>query len=298
MSRRALAITACTLLLIALATEIILRTVFGFCDAALCTTHPCYEYSFAPSQHRHRFRHTIHYNSYSQRSDEPDSSKTIVLGLGDSVLNGGAPTDQADIATTLASNDTIQILNISAGSWGPDNCAAYLDTHGTFTASLILLIVTSHDAHDNMDFSPIVGTPAYPDRQYPLAIAELCHRYLLPRLKRTLHINPPKSHNGTDIQKGPAPFNPGFDRIRQIADSLNIPFRIYLHPDIHELRKGSFNTQGREIIDWARSHNIPLTTGISNGETPDHFRDGIHYNREGQRHLARWMQQATAGLHR
>ena len=114
------------ILLIICSLEAVLRYRFGFCDAPLSIESDRYEYIFAPNQNRHRFGNHIIYNSYSQRSQEPDSNKTIVLGLGDSVINGGVQTDHGDLATTIASNDTLQILNISAGSWGPDNCAAYL----------------------------------------------------------------------------------------------------------------------------------------------------------------------------
>lgn len=40
-----------------------------------------------------RFGNHIHYNSYSQRSDEPDTTKVIILGLGDSVIYGGVQVD-------------------------------------------------------------------------------------------------------------------------------------------------------------------------------------------------------------
>ena len=39
-----------------------------------------------PNQDGYRFGNHYHYNSYQQRSEEPDSTKKIVLGLGDSVL--------------------------------------------------------------------------------------------------------------------------------------------------------------------------------------------------------------------
>ena len=107
--------------------ELILRYVFGFCDAVLYQSSPAYEYIAQPNQHRYRFFSHIDCNSYSQRSEEPDSTKTIVLGLGDSVIFGGTMLDQDSVATTLFSKETgMQMLNISSGSWGPDNCAAYL----------------------------------------------------------------------------------------------------------------------------------------------------------------------------
>ena len=178
-----IAISIC-LILIALS-ELILRFFFGFCDAVLYQSSPAYEYIAQPNQHRYRFFSHIDYNSYSQRSEEPDSTKTIVLGLGDSVIFGGTMLDQDSIATTLFSKETgMQMLNISSGSWGPDNCAAYLKEKGTFGAKAMVLVCSSHDAFDIMSHVPVVGIyPEYPDEQYKLAIWEVIDRYLIPRIK-------------------------------------------------------------------------------------------------------------------
>lgn len=286
------------ILFIISALEIVLRVKFGFCDAPLAISSEKYEYAFAPSQDRHRFGNHVYYNSYSQRSEEPDSSKIIVLGLGDSVINGGVQTDQSDLATTISSDENIQILNISAGSWGPDNCAAYLEEQGTFEAKKMLLVVSSHDAHDIMDFQPIVGVHAsYPIKQYSFAIVELFDRYLLPRIykKKIENLDPDKKveNNVGSIVKGYGQFNPGFDRLKSIADSMGIEMAIYLHPDRIELSDGEFNSQGQEIIDWAKNNNISLTSGFEMGESLTTLRDGIHLNQNGQRILANWMKQQT-----
>ena len=80
-----------------------------------------------------------------------------ILVFGDSVLNGGSLTDHKKLATTLlekslqkSCDPLIRVLNISAGSWGPDNAFSYLKKHGDFNASAIVLFFSSHDAHDNM----------------------------------------------------------------------------------------------------------------------------------------------------
>ena len=148
---------------------------YGFANAPLFEESIAYEYIAKPNQDMMRFGNHIHYNSYSQRSDEPDTTKVIILGLGDSVINGGVQVDQDDIATSLFTKETgMQMLNISVGSWGPDNCAAYLRENGLFGAKAMFLVVSSHDAHDNINHQPVVGVhPSYPDKQYPLAWAEL-----------------------------------------------------------------------------------------------------------------------------
>lgn len=43
---------------------------------------------------------------------------------------------------------------------------------------------------------------------------------------------------------------------------------------------------GVEIIEWARDNNVPLYGGITYGEKPNMYKDVIHLNENGQRHLA------------
>ena len=175
--------------------EVILREGWGFCDTVLMQESERYEYIAQPNQDRMRFRHHVIYNSLSMRSSELQKGSVRILGLGDSVINGGVLTDQDSLATTLLSSalsDTlhqeVQILNISAGSWGPDNCNAYLEEKGYFDAKVMLLVVSSHDAYDNMDFKPTVGVHvSFPSKQYISAIVELFDRYLIPKVKDWFH---------------------------------------------------------------------------------------------------------------
>ena len=69
--------------------EIALRMCLGMCQAPLYKESDKWEYMACANQDGQRFGHHYHYNSYQQRSEEPDSTKKIVLGLGDSVLFGG-----------------------------------------------------------------------------------------------------------------------------------------------------------------------------------------------------------------
>ncbi|MFN0048046.1 MAG: hypothetical protein ACKVOU_02860, partial [Cytophagales bacterium] len=170
--------------------EFFLRFYFGFCNTVLMKEDSNCEYMAQPSQSRFRFRNMIKYNSFSMRSDEIDSASLIILGFGDSVINGGVQTDHDSLATTILSKSftklyqqKVQFLNISAGSWGPDNCYAYLQKYGNFNAKSIYLFVSSHDAYDNMNFQKIVGVnESFPSSQYSLAIYEMFDRYLKPRL--------------------------------------------------------------------------------------------------------------------
>lgn len=290
-----IAISICFILIALL--EFTLRFVFGFCDAVLYQSSPAYEYIAQPNQHRYRFFSHIDYNSYSQRSEEPDSTKTIVLGLGDSVIFGGSMLDQESIATTLFSKETgMQMLNISSGSWGPDNCAAYLKEKGTFGAKAMVLVCSSHDAFDVMSHIPVVGIyPNYPDKQYKLAIWEVIDRYLMPRIKVYFSgkqlldpdaqvVEKVKSDEG--VAQKSFNFDPGFDQLLQISEEKHIPFFIYLHPEKGEVEKNEYKEGGKLIIVWANTHHVKLVDGLKEGVTTDMFRDVIHLNEKGQRNLA------------
>lgn len=278
--------------------ELLLSSFLGLAHAPLYYESNEYEYMACPNQDGYRFGNHYHYNSYSQRSEEPDSTKTIVLGLGDSVIFGGVMTDQDSLATSLFSAETgMQMLNISAGSWGPDNCAAYLKEKGLFGAKAMLLLVSSHDAYDNMDFQKIVGVHAsYPNRNYLTAWGELICRYLYPRTIGKLtgwegqNVDPDQQVlNGIGIHKSGKVFNPGFDQLKEMADSAGIPLIVCLHPDQQELQKKEYNLQGKEIINWCRKNGITPILELNEGISTEMYRDGIHTNEKGQRFEADLM---------
>lgn len=155
------------------------------------------------------------------------------------------------------------MLNISAGSWGPDNLAAYLNENGLFDAEVMIVVLSSHDAHDIMDFEPVVDVhPSYPSKQYSFALVELFDRYLIPMAKRKLGIG----ENGLDpdeaaneaakrgIRKGEDKgFNPGWDQLKEICAKAGIPLYVYLHAEKGEVVDGKYNDQGDEIIAWAQA---------------------------------------------
>jgi len=267
--------------------EIGLRVIFGFCDAVLLRTDPDYEYIAIP-QKRHRFGNNIYYNSFSQRNAEPTDS-SLVLGFGDSVINGGTQTDQDSLATTHLSEYLSKkysrpylVTNISAGSWGPDNCYAYLKKQGNFGAKGMLLVVSSHDAYDDMNFMPVVGkNPDFPDKQYSLAIIELFDRYIIPRIfKKKVDENSQLVINKQTVS---TPFNSGFENFKRYSDSAHIPLTIYLHADKTELISGTYNSQGLEIINFCTRQNIRLIKELDYHLQESSYRDNIHLNSAGQR---------------
>ncbi len=274
------------LLMIVLLAEFTLRIIWGFGKMPLYIKSSKYEYMYAPNQEMLRFGHYFYTNSYSQRSSEPDSTKCIILGLGDSVINGGSQTDNDSLATNLVTAETdFQMLNISAGSWGPDNCAAYLDELGIFNAKAMFVLLSSHDFGDTMDFLPTVGVhESFPDEQYFCAIYEVWDRYVYPRLSSSSKKMDPDQRVLSGIDKGNV-FNDGWNQLKIIADRAQIPLIIILHAEQSELRKGEYNDKGVAIVAWADANNVRLVKDITY-LNEEHYRDNIHINNMGQRVIA------------
>lgn len=272
-----------------------MRTCFGFCDTVLMKENSDYEYVAQENQNRSRFRNYIKYNSVSMRSEDIDTTALIILGFGDSVINGGVLTDHDSLATTLLSKKLskihekkIQFLNISAGSWGPDNCYAYLKKHGNWKAKSIFLFVSSHDAYDNMNFEKIVDiNKSFPSTQYSFALYEIVDRYLIPRLTSKFRKSATETSKlGINKKKDNQIFNSGFKSFLNYSNQNKIPLTLYLHAEKQELKSKKYNKHGQEIIQFAHKNNIPIILDLENGLELSDFRDAIHINSEGQKKLA------------
>lgn len=169
--------------------ELIARYKLGLGDPPLVVADPEMAYVFAPSRNYIRFGNRIHYNAYSMRSDDfpahkssPDEKR--VLFFGNSIINGGALTDQSRIATTLLQDrlrarlsQLVWVGNVSAGGWGPESEWAYAKRYGFFDADVVVIVLTDGDYHNPRQY--IAGTdPNFPIRKPLLALQEAVIRYL------------------------------------------------------------------------------------------------------------------------
>ena len=91
---------------------------------------------------------------------------------------------------------------------------------------------------------------------------------------------------GINKQKGDSIFNSGFLDFYQYSLSNNIPLTIYLHAEKKELKAGSYNEQGQEILTFANERNIPIIKDLDDGLEISDYRDDIHINKQGQRKMA------------
>ncbi|MBY0112533.1 MAG: hypothetical protein K2Y21_06905 [Phycisphaerales bacterium] len=292
-----------------LAAELLARFALGLGDPPLFQKDDTIEYVLKPGTY-HRFGHAIHINQWSQRSPEIEAKKSDpnelrVLVIGDSVVNGGALLDDSQIATSLLESSLrtklarpVRVLNISAGSWGPQNELAYLEKFGAFDANAIVVVWSSHDAWDVPRFDGL--REDQPEQRPPLAVGELITRYALPRLRRS-------------TASAPAPTDNDFDQAMQsaidliaFARSRNLPIAIVLHETRGEI-EGKADTdqsldRGRRLLnDMITTTGIPLSLtrthlapALAKGEAV--FQDDIHPTASGQKLLAECLEQAVRPL--
>jgi hypothetical protein len=262
------------------------------------------EYLFVPNQEIRRFGNRIHYNEWSMRSESMSKHKPPyefrVLVLGDSVVNGGALTDQASLATTLLESDLCRRLgrparvgNVSAGSWGPANLLAYVRRFGIFDADVVVTVLSNHDAWDAPDWAPVVGRdPDYPGRRPCCAVWEALTRYV-PRL---LGWGPPRRPEVRDETTERISLGALRELYRLVHQSGSTAMCV-LHRERVELGHHSEPAGLRAIRAVATSANVPcldLSTRLHHEEGIA-YRDNIHLTARGQQLLEQLLMEAVAG---
>ena len=177
--------------------ELTLRFAFGLGNPPLSQADSDTGYRFQPNQKITRFGKKIEYNQYSQRSEPINPQKpqevSRILVIGDSVTNGGSPTNQTQTITEQLESKlssigvNFEVLNASAGSWGIGNQLGYLRKFGTFESNAVVIQIGTHDLTQPTSTSERVGrNPNYPTHPPLLATQELITRYILPRLFKAL----------------------------------------------------------------------------------------------------------------
>ncbi len=192
-----------SLVAMTIALELFFRFRFGFGTPPLYVGDETIGYRLAPNQQVTRFGNRITVNEYSMRcgtiTPQPQPDVYRIFVLGDSIVNGGWWTDQADILsaqiqktlqsgvaqsssalpTHNAASKTYEVLNASANSWGPRNELAYLERYGLFGSHSLILVINTDDLFAVRPTAVPVGLdPNYPDRRPPFALSEVLQRYL------------------------------------------------------------------------------------------------------------------------
>ncbi|TVQ13032.1 MAG: SGNH/GDSL hydrolase family protein [Leptolyngbya sp. DLM2.Bin27] len=188
--------------------ELWLRLRYGLGNPPLYVADARTGYRLAPNQNLRRRGNRIAINQYSMRGPEIARHRPAdtlrVLMLGDSIVNGGWWTDQSELLSVKlqaalarlrpSTNQTVEVLNASANSWGPRNQLGYVLRFGTFEAQMVVLVLNTDDLFAIAPNSHELGRhPAYPTRRPPLALWEVARRsqkYLPTAELQALHDQP------------------------------------------------------------------------------------------------------------
>lgn len=298
-----------TLLAALIGTEVSLRLAFGLGNPVLVQADPNTGYRFQPNQKLYRFGKKIEYNQYSQRSSpitlKKPPGKLRILMLGDSVLNGGNPTDQSQTITEFfkgklsASRHSAEILNASAGSWGIGNQLGYLREFGTFNADAVILQIGTHDLTQPTSTSAIVGHhPAFPTHPPLLAIQDAWTRYVWPNLAGKLGLN----YRGTDFGVSPTSFEPdrqfrqNMQQLKQIVTLVRgkrIPVFVLFTPNRDDLvPKVNVPKYKSEFFRLLKTLRVPIIDTHTAWSTlppvtlETYFRDYVHLTAQGNQAIA------------
>jgi lysophospholipase L1-like esterase len=303
-------VTTAALIALLLLLELGLRLFFGFGNPLVYVADPQIGYLLAPNQQTRRFGNMIAINQYSMRSPEISATRTEnafrVLLLGDSIINGGWWTDQANTISALlqqqlqphsaANSAAVEVLNASANSWGPRNELAYLQRFGSFQAQVIVLVINTDDLFATVPTSDAVGRDRnYPDHKPPLAMIEVWQRYLVKAkpLPTAASYTEESDRVGANLA--------AIQQIQKIAQQNNARFILLLTPLLRELGSGGsrdYEKEARQRLQtMIQAENItlidflPIFNALPNPQTLYH--DHIHFNLAGNQQI---MKQIKAQL--
>ena len=272
-----------------LSVELILRFVIGLGDMPIYIVNKNYEYIYAPNQTAFRFGNEISTNEFSMRSKSlSKKDKLKILLIGDSVINGGVHNSNDELASTLLENkaesilDNTRVLNISAGSWGPDNSYAYIQQHGNFDAKHFVIVLSSQDYNDNMHHRDVVGVhSSWPKEKPMLAITDAWGRYVWPKIK------------GVFVKQNEYAYLDGFDDSAVNSGWMNyinycnqITLTVYLHATKEERSKKKYLSQGQKLLELLYLNKVNVVQGLSLNMDDSNYRDNIHLNEKGQKVLS------------
>lgn len=300
MAKRACIAAGLLLFLGIIVLESVSRHCLGLGDPPLSLSDAEIDYLFAPNQDCGRFGNRVAYNNASMRSDHdidmaPKPGQCRVLMVGDSVINGGVLTDQTELASTLLdaelrSRGVGEAYNVSAGSWGPMNYAAYFRKYGTFGATDLVLEVNSHDLWEDdpkVSAGRNVGKDvALPDHKPLLACWEGFDRYFMPRVRRWLG----KAQVNTKVDVPRWEETLTLPSVQQNLDACaylySLPFKrkfLVVHRSQKEWRSGKVPLGEDAFVRQANAYGVKVL--LLELDVEKDYRDNIHLNASGQHKL-------------
>ena len=287
-------------IVVCVALEAVARWWLGLGDPPVSIADAEIDYLFAPNQDCNRFGNRVVYNNVSMRSEHdidaaPEPGQRRILLVGDSVVNGGVLTDQSELAsslldTELRAKDLGDAYNVSAGSWGPMNYAAYFRKYGIFGATDLVLEVNSHDLWEDdpkMSGGACVGKDiAFPDHRPLLACWEGFDRYFMPRVRRWLG----NAQVNTKVDVPHWRDSLVLPSVKQNLDACaylySLPFErkfLVIHRTRQERLSDETPLGEGPFVKQANAFGVKVL--LLELDTETDYRDNIHLNPSGQRKL-------------
>jgi hypothetical protein len=301
--------------------EAILRWGYGLGNPPLYQADDKIGYLLAPNQRLRRFGNEIVINQYSMRAGAiaplPAPGTLRIFLLGDSLANGNAWTDQADILSARIAHymqqrllpnglpslyecrssertpyertpyERIEAINASANSWGPRNELAYLERYGTFGSNVLVLLLNTDDLFGTEPTPLQVGRDRnYPNRKPPLALIEVLSR--LPKPKPIPGLKEIQEKGGDRVGQNLA----AIDGICHKVRAEGGPLILVLSPLKRELPgPRDYELVARQrLTDWANKTNVSYLDLLETYQQHSHpeslYRDHIHLSPVGNELVA------------
>jgi len=307
--------------------ELVLRFYVGLGDPPLSIVDAEVGYRFKPDSKFRRFGRDVSFNSFSMRSGPVTTQKTNpqelrIMVIGDSVVNGGALTDDSELATAHLQQQLSRSLgrpvyvgNISAGSWGPPNQLAFVKKFGLFDADAVVLVLSSHDLdEDDPDSSGVGRSHDMPDKSPTLALTEFFFRYTSPGRWMTSKLQATSLSGGSNqstttsvaIQTSTGESQPttskwavhensvaALEQLLTLCSESRVPVIVVQHPELSEVQ-GDFLNGHSQIAQIAQNANVRIiqlqpafAEAMKAGKFPYRPGDVIHPSAAGQQVIAK-----------
>lgn len=269
--------------------EIALR-FFGFGSYPIYYESDVYEYAFVPSQSLKRFGNAFYINELGMRSSEIQPGQRVVMGFGDSVFNGGVALSQDELASTIIDSalkkqyNNTRFTNTSAGSWGVSNAFYWLQSKEIQNPLAIVLVFSSHDYDDKMEFQDVVGEiPFYPDSQPVSAITDALNWVYSRYFEKIQWSELKRSRIYSDND---AEYDSGWIKFIEYSRSKNVPLIVYHHPNLSESLNGEWNKKGKKLEKLLSANGVKSISGLRVKMQEEDYRDEIHTSASGQLKIA------------
>jgi hypothetical protein len=290
-------------LFVLLGIEVGLR-LYGFGNPVLSQADNYTGYRFLPNQKVTRFGRYIEYNQYSQRSDpialEHPKGKYRILMTGNSILNGGNPTNQNQTITELLKNKLsngghpAEVLDASAGAWGIENELGYIKEFGLFHSDLLILEIDTGNLTRKINKDKKYADPNFPYHRPLLAIQDALFRYVIPSIEKII------SYKVQNTETSPRELDNQFKKnMRMLKDIISIAHSngssvavIYIPNQNDLIPDFKIPKYKKDFLGILNSLNVPVIdaqtkwTDLSSSTIKSFYRDDLHLSVEGNKAVA------------